>query len=130
MKAGILRTQWQRLPERTIRRLQAEKLRHYLERVVLPFSPHYRKLFAELGITANAFRSLEDLSLIPFSSKADLVTPENPTKFRDFILTPDPKVLARRPSTIVKALLDGKEAVRRGFEAEFRPVFMTSTTGR
>ena len=31
---------------------------------------------------------------------------------------------------MLRALLHGREAVREGFESEFRPIFMTSTTGR
>src|SRR4051812_15734156 len=34
------------------------------------------------------------------------------------------------PSTVFQALLHGPAAVRKGFEAEFRPMFVTFTTGR
>ena len=54
---NVLRDQWQHLPEKTVRRLQAERLQHYLRTVVLPFSPHYRKVFQELGLTADSIRS-------------------------------------------------------------------------
>src|SRR4030095_10667210 len=78
-----------------------------------------------------SIRTLEDLEQIPFTTKSDLVsTQANPTKSRDFILIPDQQVLAKRHATIARALLRGKEHVKRGFEAEFRPIFMTSTTGR
>jgi phenylacetate-coenzyme A ligase PaaK-like adenylate-forming protein len=131
MNSTSLTTQWQRLPERTVRRLQAEKLRRYLRDTVLPFSAYYRELFHKHGLTADAIRSLEDLERIPFTSKADLCnTPDNPQKVRDFLLLPDQHILARRPATIARALLRGRAAVRRGFEREFRPIFMTSTTGR
>src|SRR5215813_10810055 len=97
---NMLRDQWQRLPETEVRRLQAEKLRHYLRTVVLPFSPHYRKRFQELGLTADSVRTLEDLEEIPFASKTDLLsTSEQPQRFRDFIVVPDPKVLSHRPGT-------------------------------
>ena len=43
---------------------------------------------------------------------------------------PDERILTRRASTVVRALLHGRESVKRGFEREFRPIFMTSTTGR
>ena len=49
---------------------------------------------------------------------------------RDFVLQPDRAVLRERPSTIVRALLRGKAAVAEGFEREFRPLLLTSTTGR
>src|SRR2546421_9369033 len=113
MNPRLLKTQWQALPEKTIRRLQADKLRHYLRRVVLPFSGHYRQLFREHGLTADSIRSLEDLRRIPFTSKADLLnTPNNPQKAREFVLIPEQQVLSRRPSTITRALLLGREAVK------------------
>jgi phenylacetate-CoA ligase len=131
MNSSLLKTQWQHLPEATIRRLQGEKLRRYLREVVVPFSAHYRELFKSHGLRPESIRSIEDLEQIPFTSKADLLgTATNPTKSRDFIVVPDQEVLSRRPSTIARALLRGKAHVKRGFEAEFRPIFMTSTTGR
>ncbi|HXS67271.1 MAG TPA: AMP-binding protein, partial [Candidatus Polarisedimenticolia bacterium] len=131
MKTSVLRTQWQQLPEQVVRQLQAEKLRHYLRSIVLPFSAHYRELFRQNNLDAESFRSLEDLQCVPFTSKADLLnTPENPRKIREFILVPDAQELAHRPSTIFQAALHGRACVTRGFEHEFRPVFMTCTTGR
>jgi phenylacetate-coenzyme A ligase PaaK-like adenylate-forming protein len=131
MKTSVLTTHWQQLPEKTVRALQAEKLRHYLRDTVLPFSSHYRELFRENNLDADSFRSLEDLQRVPFTSKADLLsTPDNPGKIREFILVPDPRQLARRPATILQAALRGRASVTRRFEREFRPVFMTCTTGR
>lgn len=131
MNPKLLTTHWSRLPRKTVRALQAEKLRRYLRDVVFPFSPHYRELFHQHGLRPDDIRSLEDLEGIPFTTKADLVsTPEHPQRARDFILVPDEAVLRRRPGTILRALRHGRAAVRRGFEREFRPIFMTSTTGR
>src|SRR5947209_1557549 len=53
MSKNLLQTRWQRLPEAVIRRLQAERLRQYLRTVILPFSAHYRRIFSELGLTAD-----------------------------------------------------------------------------
>jgi phenylacetate-CoA ligase len=131
MNSTLLSRRWERLPEQQVRQLQLDKLRNYLRTVVLPFSAYYSKMFEARGLRPEHFRTLEDLEQIPFTSKADLVnSPEQPQRTRDFVLIPDQKVLARRPSTIARALLKGREAVKRGFESEFRPVFMTSTTGR
>jgi phenylacetate-coenzyme A ligase PaaK-like adenylate-forming protein len=131
MKPSVLTTHWHKLPEKIVRELQAEKLRRYLRTTVLPFSSHYRELFRQNNLDAGSFRSLEDLQRVPFTSKADLLnTPESPRKIRDFILVPDAQELARRPSTILRAALQGRASVARGFEHEFRPVFMTCTTGR
>ncbi|MSU27953.1 MAG: phenylacetate--CoA ligase family protein, partial [Pedosphaera sp.] len=131
MSTKLLTTKWQRLPEATVRALQAERLHHWLRDTVLPFSAHYRELFRQLKLTAADFHSLDDLRRLPFTSKADLLnTPDNPQKARDFLLIPDRNVLSRRPSSILRALLHGREHVAQGFESEFRPIFLTSTTGR
>jgi len=131
MNTNLLNTHWQRLPERTLRKLQAEKLRHYLDSVVIPFSKHYREMFQKRGISANSIRTLEDLEGLPFTSKLDLLTtPENSQRPRDFVLIPDEEVLKGRASTILRALVRGRKAVKAQFEREFRPIFMTSTTGR
>jgi len=122
---------WPQWREADVRRRQAKRLAQYLRAVVLPFSAHYRNLFRERGLTADSIRSLDDLALLPFTSKADLLnTADQPEHFRDFITVPDEKILARRPGTICRALVRGREHVRKGFEAEFRPIFPTFTTGR
>ena len=131
MNTNLLTTQWHTLPEATVRRLQTEKLRRYLRDVVVPFSPHYRALFHEHSFQPDDLHTLEDLDRLPLTSKLDLSsTPEHPNRIRDFLVLPDKKVLARRPANILSALVHGREHVRRALDAEFRPVFMTSTTGR
>lgn len=131
MNRDRLRKHWQRLSEAVVRRLQAEQLRHFLRTVVLPFSPHYRKLFEEQRLDSESFRTVEDLQRVPFTTKSDLLnTPSQPQRFKEFIVVPDPKVLARRPGTILRALVHGREQVKRDFESEYRPIFATFTTGR
>jgi phenylacetate-coenzyme A ligase PaaK-like adenylate-forming protein len=126
-----LSNQWQQLPEIAIRRLQADRLRDCLGAAILPFSARYQKLFRENNLSADSIRTLDDLARVPFTSKSDLLnTPESPQRFRDFVLVPDQQILARRPGTIFRALLHGRDFVREKFEAEFRPIFMTFTTGR
>lgn len=127
----LLTTAWDRLPRAKVRELQAAKLRRYLRDVVVPFSAHYRELFHQHGLAPDGFRTLGHLEGIPFTSKLDLVnTPEHPQRAREFVLIPDPAILARRPGTMAKALWRGRARVQRDFEREFRPIFMTSTTGR
>jgi phenylacetate-coenzyme A ligase PaaK-like adenylate-forming protein len=126
-----LSNQWQQLPEIAIRRLQADRLRDCLGAAILPFSARYQKLFRENNLSADSIRTLDDLARVPFTSKSDLLnTPESPQRFRDFVLVPDQQILARRPGTIFRALLHGRDFVREKFEADFRPIFMTFTTGR
>ena len=104
---------------------QIRQLRYYLKSRILPFSAHYRKLFAETGLTPNDIRTPSDLAKIPFTSKLDLIP--NP---REFVLIPEEAVLRHQPATIWHALRHGKAATKTAFEHEFRPLLMTSTTGR
>ena len=127
----IAENRWEQLPEPVIRRRQAEELRRWLRTVVLPFSAHYREVFRARGLNADSFRTLEDLLRLPFTAKPDLLnTPEHPQRFKDFVVTSDAQVLARQPAAILRALQHGREHVRKEFEAEFRPIFVTFTTGR
>src|SRR6267142_2633272 len=131
MRRNLLRERWQQLPERVVRQLQAEQLRRYLRSVVLPFSAYYREQFRQLGIDGDSIRTLDDLQRLPFTTKADLLnTATHPQKAREFVVIPDEQVLARRPSTVLRALLRGRNRVKKDFESEFRPIFVTFTTGR
>ena len=131
MNSRLLTTRWEQLPRDAVRQLQAEKLRRYLRDVVVPFSAHYRAMFQSRGLSSDSFRSIRDLDQLPFTSKIDLVnTPERPQRTKDFVLIPDQQVLTRRASTVFQAILHGRETVKRRFEVEYRPIFMTSTTGR
>jgi phenylacetate-coenzyme A ligase PaaK-like adenylate-forming protein len=107
------------------------RLRRYLSDSVLPFSAHYRRMFQQLGLKAEDLRTVEDLHRLPFTSKADFaVSFDNPEPVKEFVLIPDREVLSKRPATIARALLRGRAAVAEGFEREFRPLLLTSTTGR
>ena len=122
---------WQHLSKEAVLQLQSDRLHRYLRDTVVPFSAYYRGVFKHHGLRAESIRTVEDLEQIPFTSKADLLnTPEHPQRSRDFVLIPDQETLTKRPSTVLKALLRGRERVKQDFEREYRPVFMTSTTGR
>jgi phenylacetate-coenzyme A ligase PaaK-like adenylate-forming protein len=131
MSIHALTTHWQSLDRRAAQAMQGRKLHRFLRDSVLPFSGHYRRLFAEHGLTADDIQSVDDLSKVPFTSKEDLLpTPENPRRSMGFALIPDPKVLARRPTVIGRALLHGRARARDELDREWRPTFMTATTGR
>ena len=122
---------WDRQSIAEQRRLQNEKLHRYLNEVIAPFSPHYRRLLAEHNIDPRQIKTVADLQHIPFTTKLDLLsTNEQPEKFREFIITPDPTVLKHRPRVVAEAIFRGKRAVERRFEREYRPIFLTATTGR
>jgi phenylacetate-coenzyme A ligase PaaK-like adenylate-forming protein len=131
MSTPRLTHQWHRLDRETVLGLQGRALHRYLRDCVLPFSAHYRRMFLERGLSADDFRSVADLKKLPFTSKEDLLpTPENPRRTLEFVLAPEAKVLARRPAVILRALVRGRARVRDALDREWRPVFMTSTTGR
>jgi len=104
--------------------LQGLHLRKFLREAVVPFSPWYRRMFLELGLAARDFDTVADLAALPLTTKEHLQDP------RDFILTPDPHALKRRPSTLLTAFAHGAKAAQRKLEREWRPVLLTSTTGR
>lgn len=122
---------WDRLSVAEQHRMQDERLQRYLGEVIAPFSPYYRRLFAEQRIDPGKIKTVAELRRIPFTSKADLLsTPDEPEKFRQFIITPDISVLKHRPRVVAESLFRGRRTVERRFEREYRPIFLTATTGR
>ncbi|MGV3658709.1 MAG: phenylacetate--CoA ligase family protein [Prosthecobacter sp.] len=119
---------WNNSPPEIWQRWQLNRLRDYLSHRVIPFSAHYRRLFEEHGIHPNDIRTLRDWGRVPFSSKKDLTVPRE--QQREFVLTPDEATLRREPAMWMTALLHGKKAAKEQAEAEFRPLLLTSTTGR
>ncbi len=118
-------------PLPVLRKWQLGRLRDYLRDTVLPFSAHYSSMFRREGIDPARLETADDLRRIPFTTKADFsATAGEPDPIRAFVLQPDKRVLSRRFSTIASALFRGRRAVEKKFEHEFRPVFLTSTTGR
>ncbi|HUR58512.1 MAG TPA: AMP-binding protein, partial [Opitutaceae bacterium] len=131
MSTNLLTTHWSRLGRDRVRELQNRKLHGFLRDCVLPFSSHYQGVFREQGLGPDDIRSIEDLQKLPFTSKEDLLpTPENPKRSLGFALIPDPKVLSKRPGVILRALLTGRARVKEELDREWRPTFMTATTGR
>ncbi|MEO6053543.1 MAG: AMP-binding protein [Chthoniobacterales bacterium] len=128
MNTKPLHDAWSQLPRQKIRTLQAAKLRAYLRDVVLPYHPHYREEFLRLGLRWDFVHTLEDLQKLPFTSKQDLMGA--PDRAREYIIAPTPEELSSRPATMLRGLLRGREHVKRELEEEFRPLLMTSTTGR
>jgi phenylacetate-coenzyme A ligase PaaK-like adenylate-forming protein len=123
-----------RLDPESIRRFQEKKLRHFF-RHLLPYSPHYRELFARQNLKFDAVETFDDLKRVPFTSKEDLApTEENRAKPRAFILQPDEHLLKKHaPKSLLLKLLAGKIAkrdVKWGLEREFKPVHIHFTTGR
>ncbi|WP_156817111.1 phenylacetate--CoA ligase family protein [Rubritalea marina] len=115
---------WQHASTDTIREKQGMLLHRFLKYRVLPFSKYYSQLFQENKLSADDFHSIEDLAKLPFTSKSTL---ENP---KDFVLIPDKSSLMRQPASWWKLLRHGPSKLTQYFEQEFRPIHLTSTTGR
>ncbi len=123
------------LSYRQIKELQNSRLEHFINTHVYPFSGHYRKLLDDNKINPRHVKSISDLRLLPFTSKLDLVAKDDPQRFKDFILQPDQEKIRqfwpkdRLLKLAVQSLLKGKGFVRESLGKEYRPVFMTFTTG-
>ncbi len=115
---------WETSSRDGLERRQSALLRRFLRNKVGPFSAYYRKVFAEHGIDPQSIRRTEDLSRLPFTSKRDLVEP------RDFLLAPEEPALMRQLSTWRSVLTRGAARTRERLSEEFRPILLTSTTGR
>lgn len=116
--------------------LQNKKLRHFITRYVYPFSPHYQKIFDQQKINPTDVRTVQDLRHIPFTSKIDLLsTDTRPDVFKDYILQPSKELIRKHwPKSVLlemalQSLTQGKESVELQLTREFKPVFMTFTTG-
>lgn len=118
-----------------IKELQNNKLKHFINTHVYPFSSHYRKLFDDHKINPKHIATVSDLKILPFTSKLDLVSKDNSQKFRDFVLFPDEQKIRRYWSKdrllklALQKLIKGKGFVLDSLAKEYRPVFMTFTTG-
>jgi phenylacetate-coenzyme A ligase PaaK-like adenylate-forming protein len=85
-------------------------------------------MFEENDFRPEDLKSLEDWQLLPMTSKSDLTVPIDLQ--REFILQPEAQMLRYEPGVIWHTLLHGRRSTRAKLEYEFRPVLLTSTTGR
>ncbi len=58
------------MPRAELEKLQLERLKKTIEQAVN--SPFYKKLYSELGITADTVKSLDDIRKLPFTTKQDM----------------------------------------------------------
>jgi phenylacetate-CoA ligase len=131
MNQSHFKKNWGKMTREEIRRAQGEQLHRFLRDNVVPYSAFYRDLFEKNKLSPDQFHAVEDLQRLPFIDKTTLMTtPEHPLRMRDFALLPDKDQLAKTWRAIRGALLHGREATRQSLMREYRPVFLTSTTGR
>jgi len=119
---------WSNTPADVFQAWQLRRLRDYLTTRVLPFGAHYNRLFREHDINPEDIQSLEDWAKVPMTSKVDLTVPRE--QQREFVLLPEEAALRREPGMIFHALLHGRAAAKSHAQDEFRPILLTSTTGR
>ena len=123
------------LSPQDIRILQNQKLNKFINTQIYPFSPHYRRMFDENKINPRSIRTVEDLKHLPFTSKTDFINPQNPLVYKDFILKPDERLIkqywpiVKKMDLVLTRILKGKTVLRDKLNQEYRPVFMTFTTG-
>jgi len=117
-------------------KLQSRKLNYFINNYLYPFSPHYQKLFTQQNLKPQSIKTVKDLQHIPFSSKLDFVDDKtNPAKFKEFIMQPDEEKIRKYwPKSkllcmLKDKLLKGEAHVKHELSKEFKPVFMTFTTG-
>ncbi len=124
------------LPLRELREIQNRKLRNFISCQVYPFSPYYRRLFDSHKIKPGHIKTIEDLRIIPFTQKEDFIpTKEAPSRFMDFILQPRENLIKKywRKDKLLQLFLlksiRGERYVKERLEKEYRPIFLTATTG-
>ena len=118
-----------------VRSLQSKKLHDFINTQIYPFSPHYQKIFDQNKINPKSIRGVEDLKHLPLTSKMDFINKDNPQKYKEFVLQPDEATIRRfwPKGKLLKLMADkvfkGKETVMDAMNREYRPAFMTFTTG-
>jgi phenylacetate-coenzyme A ligase PaaK-like adenylate-forming protein len=122
------------LPREKHQALQNKRLRDYL-RHHIPYSPYYRKLFEERGLSFGDFRTTDDLVKIPFITKEDVApTEEDRARPRQFILQPDEALIKKyaSKSMLMKILFMKLRGVdpKPMLEWLYKPTHIHFTTGR
>ena len=124
------------LPQNEVRDLQNRKLRYFISRQIYPFSAYYRSLFDKHKINHRYIKTIDDLRIVPFTRKEDfLPTKDNPQRFLDFVLKPDEALIRKYLpkdkllSLAMQKAFKGSAYVREQLDKEYRPIFLTATTG-
>lgn len=132
----MAKTLWDRLPARQYIAAQEQHFIRYLREQVYPYSPYYHALLDYQKIKPRGIRTLEDISCIPFTTKADIAPlPENPEIPFSLVLQPGEETqggssAASRFMRRWRRLTYGKEGFARLRDYEYLPVHCHFTIGR
>jgi phenylacetate-coenzyme A ligase PaaK-like adenylate-forming protein len=116
------------------RALQNKKVNWFF-RHKLPYSPYYRELFAQHNLKFSDFTTTDDLTKLPFTSKADVApTEEDRARPRKFILQPDEHLIKKYATKgelleLIKMKMMKQDA-KAVLAKEYKPLHMHFTTGR
>jgi phenylacetate-coenzyme A ligase PaaK-like adenylate-forming protein len=107
-------------------------LRRHVQQELVPFSAHYRRLFAEAHVEPDQIRNVDDLRRLPLTTKQDLLAAQSNAKTnRDFVLMPTPESIgASWPLSRKLPLLFGGASAKEALRKDYTPNFATFTTGR
>lgn len=116
------------------RALQNKRIAAYL-RHQIPYSPYYRKLFEEHGLSFGDFKTTDDLVKIPFVAKEDIApTEDDRGKPKQFILQPDEHLIKKHAPKSQLLKIVGMKIARKDpkpmLEWEYKPIHIHFTTGR
>lgn len=132
MTAPIRWEQFSRASRAEQRAVQDAHLRRHVQQELVPFSAHYRRVFAEAGVSPDQVRGVDDLRRLPLTTKQDLLAAQSdPRTTRDFVLVPTPESIKQSwPLSRKLPLLFGGDEAKEALRKDYTPNFATFTTGR
>ncbi len=125
-------------PWKELKDLQNRRLKYFISSQLYPFSPYYRQLFDKNRVKPSGIKTVEDLKVLPFSSKKtilDLMEGDPAKGSLALCLQPNEGLIKKfLPKAELAKLLflkisKGEEGLKSALEKEYRPIFLTATAG-
>ncbi len=130
------KTLWDHLPVRQYQAAQEQHMVRFIRELVYPYSPYYRELFDYNRIKPGVIKTIQDLSCIPFTTKADIAPlPEDPDIPYSLVLRPPSQrnievKAAQHMKQRYLRFTRGKKGYAQYIDEEFLPVHYHFTIGR
>lgn len=116
--------QWSAKKQKAYQATKLQEMLHYFA-----LTPFYESLFQVHGIHPRRIKTTNDIMLLPFTTKQDLVaTLEHPEKSAAFVANPTHQLHKIPALTTMKLFFSGN--LKQQLAAEFKPVHVHFTTGR